>query len=128
MRLTRAQARKLGIAAGPARATVPRRDVMNGTERLYAQHLDLRIHIGEVVRYDFESMRLRLADDTWYTPDFAVYCADGTLEFHEVKGGYIRDDAMVKFKVASEKYPFPFVMAQYSKRSWKFRRLEPKKR
>lgn len=127
MRLTRAQARKLGIAAGPARATVPRRDVMNGTERLYAQHLDLRIRIGEVARHDFESIRLRLADDTWYTPDFTVYLADGTVEFHEVKG-FWRDDARVKFKVAADKFPFVFVAIRRVKGRWEFERLEPRRR
>jgi hypothetical protein len=46
--------------------------------------------------------------------------ADGTVEMHEVKGGYIRDDALVKFKVARELYPqFRWRMWQYDKGEWR---------
>lgn len=45
---------------------------------------------------------------TFYTPDFAVMTANGTMEMHEVKG-FWQDDARVKIKVAAESYPFRFV-------------------
>lgn len=59
---------------------------MNKTETAYAQELELRKRYGEIARYRFEGIKLRLADNTFYTPDFAVMLANGQLEMHEVKG------------------------------------------
>lgn len=84
------------------------RGEMNGTERRYAEHLELRKVAGEVEWYAFEAVKLRLAKLTYYTPDFLVMLADGTLEAHEVKGHW-EDDARVKIKVAAETFPFRFV-------------------
>lgn len=80
---------------------------MNKTERLYAERLDARLHHGEIVWHRFEGIKLRLADNTFYSPDFAVMAADGVLEMHEVKG-FWQDDARVKIKVAAAQYPFRF--------------------
>lgn len=86
---------------------------MNKTEAAYAAHLQTLVHAGEIVAYWFEPMKLRLATLTHYTPDFVVLHNDGMLEFAEVKGGMIEDDAMVKFKVAAETYwMFKFCMYQ----------------
>lgn len=83
---------------------------MNRTEAAYARHLEQRQHAGEVAWFKFEGMKLRLADNTLYTPDFAVMLADGCLEMHEVKGarGIYQDDAKVKVKVASTMFPLRF--------------------
>ena len=70
---------------------------MNKTEAAYAQHLGLLQHAGEIVWHKFEGMKLRLADNTFYTPDFAVMAADGVMECHEVKG-FWQDDARAKIK------------------------------
>lgn len=59
---------------------------MNKTETAYAQELELRKRYGEIAWYRFEGIKLRLADNTFYTPDFAVMLANGQLEMHEVKG------------------------------------------
>lgn len=80
---------------------------MNNTEKAYAAHLDLLHKAGEVLWFRFEGLKLRLADNTFYTPDFAVMAADGVMELHEVKG-FWADDARVKIKVAAEQYPFRF--------------------
>ena len=79
---------------------------MNKTEARYAEHLE---HIkGSVIAwYKFEAVKLRLADNTFYTPDFAVMLIDGPIEMHEVKG-FWEDDARVKIKVAAETFPFRF--------------------
>lgn len=80
---------------------------MNRTESAYAHILKLRQLAGEVLHYDYEPERLRLADNTYYVPDFRVVMADSTIEFHEVKAvtttGKLlcEDDARVKFKVAA---------------------------
>jgi hypothetical protein len=63
---------------------------------------------GELLWYRFEGMKFRLADNTFYTPDFALMRLDGQIEIHEVKG-FWQDDARVKIKVASEMYPFKFI-------------------
>lgn len=81
---------------------------MNKTESAYCQLLELRKRAGEIVWYRFEGVKLRLADNTFYTPDFAVMLSTGEMEMHEVKG-FWTDDARVKIKVAAEQYPFRFI-------------------
>ena len=81
---------------------------MNKSEAAYAAHLALQQRVGAVLWYRFEGLKLRLADNTFYTPDFAVMMASGEIELHEVKGHW-EDDARVKIKVAAEQYPFRFV-------------------
>jgi len=81
---------------------------MNRTEAAYAEHLKARELAGEILWWRFEGMKFRLADATFYTPDFAVMRCDGVLEMHEVKG-YWQDDAKVKIKVASSMYPILFL-------------------
>lgn len=81
---------------------------MNKTEEAYQQQLEVRKFAGEVAWYKFEGMKLRLADNTFYTPDFAVMLADNTMELHEVKG-YWQDDARAKIKIAADLYPFRFI-------------------
>jgi hypothetical protein len=80
---------------------------MNGTERKMAEHLEGMKHRGEIIDYRFESMTLKLAKDTRYTPDFMVMMPDGEIQFWEVKG-FWHDDARVKIKVAAEHFPFTF--------------------
>lgn len=81
---------------------------MNKTEAAYAAHLELLKRAGAVQWIRFEGLKLRLADATFYTPDFAVMAADGVIECHEVKG-FWTDDARVKVKVAADQYPFRFL-------------------
>lgn len=82
--------------------------VMNGTEQAYAAHLEARKHEGAVKWYKFEGMKFRLADGTFYTPDFIVLDRNGFMEAHEVKG-FWTDDARVKIKVAADLYPVSFI-------------------
>lgn len=80
----------------------------NKTEAAYEAHLTLLRNTGDVLWFRFEGMKLRLADNTFYTGDFVVMLPDGQLEVHEVKG-FWEDDARVKIKVAAEQYPFRFI-------------------
>jgi hypothetical protein len=89
---------------------------MNKTEAAYAATLEQRRTAGEVAWFKFEGIKLRLADNTFYTPDFAVMLVDGALEMHEVKG-YMQEDANVKIKVAADLYPMRFFVI----------RVQPKK-
>ena len=99
---------------------------MNKTETEYAEHLQILKNCGEIVWYRFEGMKFRLADNTFYTPDFAVMRSDGHLEMHEVKG-YWHDDARVKIKVAAEMYPVEFLAVRKKTRreglGWKIERF-----
>ena len=81
---------------------------MNQTEAAYAQTLELRKRAGELVWFRFEGLKFRLADNTFYTPDFAVMRSNGEMECHEVKGRWT-DDARVKIKVVADQYPFRFL-------------------
>lgn len=81
---------------------------MNKTEAAYDAHLAAQQHAGQIKWRKFEGLKLRLADNTFYTPDFAVMAADGVMECHEVKG-YWQDDARAKIKVAADIYPFRFI-------------------
>lgn len=81
---------------------------MNKTEARYAQWLEYRRTAGQVAWFKFEGLKLRLADNTFYTPDFAVMLASGEIECHEVKGHWA-DDARAKIKIAADLYPFRFI-------------------
>lgn len=80
---------------------------MNKTEAAYAERLEQMKRNGFVLWFEFEAIKLRLADNTFYTPDFAVMSHDGVIELHEVKG-FWEDDARVKIKVAAKLFPFRF--------------------
>ncbi len=95
-----------------------KKGVMNRTEAQYGDFLEMQKMSGQVLDYRFEGLKLRLADKTFYTPDFFVIYPD-RFEFHEVKGGFIRDDANVKLKVAAAMYPWmKFKMCQRKNKQW----------
>lgn len=81
---------------------------MNKTEAAYEATLRERMLAGEIAWYKFEGVKLRLADNTFYSPDFFVMLANGELEAHEVKGFWL-DDARAKIKIAADIYPFRFI-------------------
>lgn len=82
--------------------------VRNKTEQAYEAVLVARQRAGEVAWFKFEGLKMRLADNTFYTPDYAVMLTSGEIECHEVKG-FWTDDARVKIKVAADLYPFRFL-------------------
>lgn len=106
------------------------RAAMNKTEAAFARWLQEQQLAGQITRWRFEPMKLRLAKNTFYTPDFISYQLGETFipEFadipsyrawqiviYEVKG-YWQDDARVKFKMAVELFPeFNFVVVELSK-------------
>lgn len=91
---------------------------MNKLEAKYASHLEELLRLGEILEYKFDALKLRLADKTFYTPDFFVLTKELELEIHEVKG-FWEDDARVKIKVAASLYPFRFKAVQW-KKEWVF--------
>ena len=90
---------------------------MNKTEAAYAQQLELERHAGEVLWYKFEGIKLRLADNTFLTIDFAVLPKDGVLEMREIKGHW-EDDARAKTKIAAAMYPFRFIAVKKKGSGW----------
>ena len=93
---------------------------MNKTEAAYAKHLEVLKQVGKIQWYEFEPMNLRLADKCFYRIDFLVMLDSGQLECHEVKG-FWTDDALVKIKAASEKFPFRFIAVKLVKSEWEVR-------
>ena len=134
MGLTYQQAKDLGLAhLWPTESKAPPivrplvsaapDDGMNKLERAFHELLKAGDQ-GDVYR---EGITLRLAGRTRYTPDFvSVVLLLGlppiTLTCWEVKGGWFRDDAAVKLKVAAEMYPaFRFVLVTRPRRVWQCR-------
>lgn len=93
---------------------------MNQTERRYSQHLELQKAAGEVIWWAFEPVNLRLGAKCFYSVDFLVLVRDGRLQAHECKGKW-EDDALVKIKVAAEKFPFEFIAVRWIKGAWEYR-------
>lgn len=96
-----------------------RQGFMNKTEQKYASLLEAKQTTGEIAWFKFEGIKLRLADKTFYSPDFFVMKSDGSLEVHECKG-FMMDDANVKIKVAAATYPFRFLIAKIKRGSWEW--------
>ena len=85
-------------------------DRMNKTERAYSEYLTA---LG--VLWQFEEIKLRLADRTLYTPDFYL---PSLAEFREIKG-YWEDDARVKFKIVARLFPqWKFTAVRKGKHGW----------
>lgn len=104
------------------RKLIPPRRVagtMNGMESAYAHLLENMKRAGEIIGYEFEPMKFRLAPNTSYCPDFMVIYED-RIEFHEVKG-FWREDARIKIKVAAEKYNyFVWKSVHLNKKTWEY--------
>lgn len=85
---------------------------MNKLETSFAMLQESRKRAGKIVLWRYERFTLKLADDTRYTPDFYVLELDGSVSLIEVKG-FMRDDALVKLKVAASQFPeFRFYLFQ----------------
>lgn len=92
----------------------------NKLEAAYEAHLEMLHRAGEIDGYKFEGIKLRLADNTFFTPDFLVFASDGVVELHDTKGTttkkradgskdkapWIEEDAKIKLKVVAELFPF----------------------
>lgn len=105
---------------------------MNKTEAAYDAYLGLLLKAGEVDGYKFEGIKLKLADNTFFTPDFLVMAKDGVLEIHDTKGTtkklrasgekgeapWIEEDAKIKLKLAAELFPFRVFAVFKTKEGW----------
>lgn len=97
-----------------------RKTGMNKLEAKYALTvLEPLLKAGEIIKYRYEAIKLKLANNTTYTPDFYVVYP-GHIEFHETKGRWM-DDARVKIKVAAEMYSeYRFLGVKWNKKKWEY--------
>jgi hypothetical protein len=92
---------------------------MNKTESAYAEHLRGEQSAGRIACWWFESVKVRIAyDSCWLTVDFMVQLPDGTLEFHDCKGGPTEGDAAIKQKVMADLFPFRLIEVRNSRSGW----------
>ncbi|MEE9609507.1 MAG: hypothetical protein V3U03_17355 [Myxococcota bacterium] len=80
---------------------------MNKLERRYHDLLELLRLDRQILDVRFEPEKFRLADGSFYTPDFRLILPTGIVEFHEVKG-FWREAARVRIKLAAELNPYVF--------------------
>lgn len=102
--------------------------VMNELEQWYwDNHIDPLLKSGDYILGRYEAIKLRLADNTWYTPDFYVILKDGSGEFHETKGTFWHDDARAKFKIAADifdEYTWKWVVIKGGKKARTIEKIE----
>jgi hypothetical protein len=105
----------------------------NKTELRFEQdYLRGWLHARDIFTYEYEAVTLKIANGCRYTPDWYVVewlGGDGTskAQFYEVKArDMIWDDAIVKIKVAAQKFPqFEFYLCAYSKTGWTIEKVLP---
>jgi len=109
----------------------PKKVGMNKTEALYRDRLELMLLAGEILAYDYEPERLKLAYKTYYIPDFRVIYPDGRLEFVEVKAATKHGKALFtemskcKIKIAAElhwmyRFVGAYLLPKAAGGGWKF--------
>ena len=79
---------------------------MNKTEQAYAQLLEAQKHDGKIIDWKFHVLRVRLADNTFYEPDFLVMTAGRELQIHETKGSFTTQAGQTKIKLCAEVLPW----------------------
>lgn len=100
---------------------------LNQTERRYRDtFLRPMLASGEALGVLEQAVKFRLADATYYTPDLIAVLPGGQWWIIEVKGARTWDDALVKFKVAAELYPWwRWTMVQWKDGEWRTLRDVP---
>jgi hypothetical protein len=102
----------------PAPAASPDPAGMNRTEAAYSRRLDRMRAAGEILSWRYEALTFRLGHRCNYTPDFLVI-SPTEVQIHEVKGGFVREDGLIKWKLAAERHPeFRFFLCRLVKQQW----------
>ena len=95
---------------GTVRTYKPRTSIYKSKlEARYAAHLDMLVKAGEIKRWEYECLSLRLADGRFYRPDFLVVLPGGLErkpEIHETKGRFTKNRraGILKLEWAAQKY------------------------
>jgi hypothetical protein len=77
---------------------------------------------GRFRRWTYNDRKYRLADKTWYKPDFTIELFDYRNVLVEVKGGYVTDRDKLRIKLLAEMASEPFFLAQWTTH-WTITRL-----
>ena len=86
-------------------------------EAQYYEHLRARKQAGEIIEFSYESIRLRISDKGFYTPDFIVIL-ENEIQFHEVKGQR-REAGMVRIRTAAYQHRWTrFLLVTKKRNSW----------
>ena len=88
---------------------------MNKTEREFSVLLNARRSRGEIVDWRFEGVRVGWGDCMVYKPDFTALRSDGRIELLEVKGTFIRDRDIVRFKGARAEWKDFFIFEMHQR-------------
>lgn len=128
---------KLPVANATAERSATQRTKRRGpnkTEAAYAQNLEISKRFGFIRNWWFESIRLKVGEDCWWTMDFLVQLADGSFVIHDTKGTkrlkngktkpYAEEDAIVKARSIAAQFPFPvFFVWKEKSGEWSERRM-----
>lgn len=88
---------------------------LNKTEKRFLA----KLRSGDWNYIGIQEITLRLGFDLRYTPDFHTRHSSGEITFWEIKGGFEREDAIVKLKTAAAKFPYwRFVKAVWKNGQW----------
>ncbi len=96
------------------------RDKRNKTETEFGLILEAMKQRGEIASYRFADCTLQIDEGCRYTPDYRVDRGPDHLPlFVEVKGGFIREDGMIKFRAARALHTWAdFEMWQRKQGQW----------
>jgi len=91
-------------------------------ERLFRDRLQYLMRAGNIKAFEYQPAPIilhKIGRGRKYTPDFKVIDNNNDVVYYEVKGGFIREDAMLKFEWAAMLNPDAvFIMMQYKRRQW----------
>jgi len=116
------------VPTGPPAAFKPKRGSKepNKTEASYGLLLQARKQRDEIHSYFYEGLTLRWGDGMRYTPDYVVYRMNpmvGPPALVEVKGGYIWDRDLVRFKGCKAEWKDYFRFELWQKKQGVWTRL-----
>ena len=95
---------------------------LNKTERAYLAYLR-RLNPPYI---GIQNITLKLADDCRLTMDFSYINANGRMTFVDTKGGFWREDAKIKVKVAARIYRWAdFIVAHKEGVIWREELIKP---
>jgi len=120
----------LGEVVQRAKGVVaPKPRGMNKTEATYSRRLEAEKLAGRIAWWQFEPVKLRLADNCTLAPDFMTMDPDGFITMVDTKAYWasagkvgVTDYSLVKLKVAAEAFPmFRFIMTWQKDHIWEER-------
>ena len=97
----------------------------NKTElRFENDYLKIRKMKGEIERYAYEPIKLKLGNGLLYVPDWYVVHSPFRIAIYEIKGAKIFDGALEKLKTAAHLYPeFEWWLYQWKGGEWLTQRV-----